>query len=345
MIRTTCGALLGVAALVAACGEDPVISSSADTLLSGKVRSAEGGAIEGASLSIRYQLSDTLEAPAEQPDGAARMWLAATADSVLSLAGRQAGLAIELDWAVDSLGQIDTFHVKRSIPASDTFETLLRLPTAAPDTAYSYTDSIPIVAGTFRYRFFAELPGPGLSGDSLSLAVPFHTQLGVPAPNPMVDSMSVPLAIVGAASYSAEMQSTGGDLLATLGSGEADAGELLHFHWSGRDTLDGRAAGGVHRLQIELSPELGDPSALRSPIFLNEGNDATTDSLGNYDIQRLATGVVIRVVDSSAAITGSQEVLQTIELIASAPGYQSQTKELTVLPNVNNKVDFNLDPQ
>ncbi|MAE68913.1 MAG: hypothetical protein CME06_00430 [Gemmatimonadetes bacterium] len=342
MIRKMAGFACVCILVASGCGEDPVIPFGSETLISGSVATSDGTAIEGATISIRYQLSDTISNAESLFPRGPRSSRATSLDSLLGFSARQRGLSIELDWALDTLSLIDTFMVKRSIPESDTFETLFRLPATPPDTAYSYVDSVPVFPGTFRYRFFAELPGQGLSGDSISVGIPLYTQMGVPAPNPMVDSISVPLAFVASTSYRAEIQSTGGDLLALLDQGDAGAGEQRVFGWNGADSLGVRPPGGVHWLRAELTPHDGDPGVLLSPIFLNEGTDALTDSLGNYSIEHLDTGVLIRVVDSQGEVAGSEEVLQTIELTASAPGLASDSEDLTVLPNVNNKVDFTL---
>ncbi len=339
-------ALACVAIVIASgCGEDAVVPPGSETVISGSVKSSGGAVIDGATISVRYQLTDTIPRAESRPPEGPRSSKAATLDSLLGFSVRQRGLAIELDWAVDTLALIDSFMVKRSIPASDTFETLFRLPAAPPDTAYSYVDSVPVLPGTFRYRFFAELPGLGLAGDSISLAIPLYTQLGVPAPNPMIDSMSVPLALVAPTGYRAEVRTSGGDFVALLDQADAAAGENRIFGWNGADSLGVRPRGGLYWLQVELTPHDGDPAALRSPVFLNEGTDATTDSLGNYSIEHLDTGVLIRVVDSEGEVVGSEEVLQTIEVSASAPGFIPKSEDLTVLPNLNNKVDFKLDSE
>lgn len=338
---------LGLAALLLlpACSGDSVVSGDLQTLISGTIQNPAGDPIEGAQISIRYEPSDTSSSflPAPPPGG---RWFSATGlDSLDAFFARQMGFAAELRWSVDTLGVIDSFLVERSLPQADSFAVLTRVTATPPDTAYALVDSLPAVAGTYRYRLSAEIPGGGLAGDPKETRLRVGSQLRVPYPNPMVDTLSLGVVFFAPTNYRTEVQSTEGDLLRLLGEGAALPGDQLMFGWNGEDSLGQRPAGGIYRIHVDLVPEEGDPTQLITSLFLNEGRDALADSSGTYTIEHVETGAALRVVSSDGTVVGPRVILQTVELTASAPGYVAATEALTVVARVNNKLSFELEAE
>ncbi len=349
---------LGSLLFLAACGSDAPFAQQNITVISGTVTTAEGQPLEGAQVSLHYALGDSLPfyfqgGLALTPGGAeldggswtgpGRWSQAASLDSVSAFRARQVGLAAELMWSVDSLGAIDSFLVRKRGAGEREFRDLVRVAAAPPAVNYSWVDSLEPLSGVVAYRLFAELPGFGLAGDSLEIALAVGTQLGMPAPNPMVDTVSVAVTFFAPASYRVEVLGKLDEPLRLLGAGEAQAGEVRWFGWNGSDSLGLRPAGGVNVVAAEIVPAAGGAATLlRTPVFLNDGVDAVSDSSGFYSVTRIATGEVLRAVAADGSFVGPRAVLPTITVSAAAAGYETASEEIEVLERVNNLVDFAL---
>ena len=324
----------GVFVALAACSDDAVVGVDGDALIAGTVTSSSGDPLEGAVISIRYEFEDTL--PAFLGSSATGAVEDSSAGDFIEMVALQHGLGIDLAWSVDTLTLIDSFMVDRRLPGASEFRRVFG--DSATSDRYEIRDDSP-EPGLVDYAFGLRRPAGLQTPDTVT--VRFGHRLGVPGPNPFDSLVTLSAAVVRPASYSAWVTDESGALLRFLGEGVADSAQIVEFHWDGNDSSGVRSMGGVHRIEMEL--EGG--SLLSTSVFLNAGRDAVTDSTGAYEVASTSAGQLIRVVGESGEVVGTREVLVSIEVMASAEGFQSETREITPIPTVENRLDFTLDPE
>lgn len=338
--RGIVGAILaGLVLMAAACSTEGVVSESSGTLVAGRVTDSSGQAVPGASLSVRYEFSDTTSADSASMNAS----VSGINDKLEFFSAVQRGLELELSWSVDSVAFIDTFMVKRRDPGAEAFVRVAAIPSDSSELDYAWSDSVVLEPGRFVYRLFPEIPGGGLAGDSLQTEVSFLNQLGRPRPNPMVGELNITTSFVAPSAYEARITKFSGDIIRLLDMGEAEGGSQVEISWDGRDESGALVPGGFYNFRLLAGAEV--PDLLVTQVFVNEGLDAVSDSTGNYELLELSTARLVRRIDASGAVLGVSEVLQSMEITASAVGYVEQTRELILVPAFENRLDFTLEPQ
>lgn len=319
--------------VLAACSDDAVVDVGGGPLLSGQVNSTSGDPIEGAVISIRYEFEDTVNTLLDSSTSSAADDSLAVGDFV-EMSVRQHGLGVDVSWAVDTLALIDSFMVDRRLPTESEFRRVFG--DTATVVRYEIRDEN-LEPGIVAYAFGLRRPSGLQTPDTVS--VRYGHRLGVPGPNPFDSLVTLSAAMVRPVTYAAWVVDESGDPLRSLGQGSVDSPTIVDFEWNGADSLGVRSRGGIHRIEMELD----EGSLLSTSVFLNAGRDALTDSTGAYEVASTLAGQLIRVVDGDGEVVGTREILVSVAVTASADGFESQTREVTPIPSVENRLDFTLD--